>query len=69
MYQTTFQHTIQFPASLGMICKNLTFHLPWRQRKSSPLFTVTVFKATLRFFKETNVSENWLSDQRGIGLT
>lgn len=39
----------------------------WCQRKCSPLFTATVFKATQLFFNENNVSANLLSDWLGVG--
>lgn len=73
-YTTMYQHhfsvvfttfTIQYRASLEIVCKNLdvTF-LHWR--KCLPLFTESVFKANLLFFKETSVSANRLSEQLGI---
>lgn len=35
MYQTTFQHTIQYTASSGKVCKNLEEQLPWRHSLTS----------------------------------
>lgn len=68
MYQTTFQHTFQYTDSLEMLCKNLEeYHVRLCQGKCSPLFTATVFKANLLFFKENNVSANRLSGQFGTG--